>query len=321
MVELLGCDYDFLVKPNYSRDNYSIWDELKKSGNGFRTIEAPNKKLKKYQKKLNKFLSRIESPDFLMSGKRGRSSIKNGFFHLKSSNYVLCVDITDFYPSIDKGKVFRSLKNDFLMSDDIAEILTKFITIPYKNNRGGCLPTGAPSSQIISYMVNKDAFYEINEISKKKGIKMSLYVDDLTFSSKNKIPKSFKNKVGNILKKEKLFIKNKKTKLITKGKTKIITGVAIDKNNNAKIPNRKRKEIFDIIDSKKIKNLTGEELDSLLGKLHYARQIEPNFLQRIYKEAYKLKYKEPYNHKYREYALEKKKSQGQMRDTQIKKMA
>ena len=45
------------------------------------------------------------------------------------------------------------------------------------------LISGSPSSQILSYLVNQQMFGELQQYSNKNNITMSIYVDDITFSS------------------------------------------------------------------------------------------------------------------------------------------
>ena len=58
----------------------------------------------------------------------------------------------------------------------------------------------APTSQILSYMANHKMFDEIQSLANHNGIVMTIYVDDITFSSKNHISNKFKNKVQSIIK-------------------------------------------------------------------------------------------------------------------------
>lgn len=54
---------------------------LVKPNGGKRNINDPGKTLKSIQKVILRSLSRIETPDWLISGKRRRSYISNGIFH------------------------------------------------------------------------------------------------------------------------------------------------------------------------------------------------------------------------------------------------
>ena len=52
------------------------------------------------------------------------------------------------------------------------------------------LPSGTPTSQILSYLANLDMFDEIINYYKEHNLLCSIYVDDITLSTNRKI--SFK---------------------------------------------------------------------------------------------------------------------------------
>ena len=52
------------------------------------------------------------------------------------------------------------------------------------------LPTGAPSSVLLTYWSYKDTFDTIHDFAEDIGIKMTIYVDDMTFSAKSKISRT-----------------------------------------------------------------------------------------------------------------------------------
>ena len=145
-----------------------------------------------------------------------------------------------------------------------------------------------------------DVFDNIYNLCLKKGIRFSLYVDDMTFSSDIKFTNKLPNKIIDIFKKNNLKIKPEKTKRYNKGYAKI-TGVIL-KNNKLYIKNSKRKDIIenlkllnksnDII-KKEIENNNIEiikTISKLNGLLNYTKQIEEdhflanrNRIRKLYK--------------------------------------
>lgn len=101
-------------------------------------------------------------------------------------------------------------------SPDVAHILTNICTIDYseyfidkdvkkyfkENNlkRMKHLPTGSPSSCILSYLVNLDMFQEIEKYIRENNCKVSFYVDDIVILSTFKINKNIIEKVESIIK-------------------------------------------------------------------------------------------------------------------------
>jgi ribosomal protein L19E len=88
-----------------------------------------------------------------------------------------------------------------------------------------------------------------------------------------------------------LEINDKKTKYFSKKQYKDVTGCVITPQQELKVPNRRRKEIVDIVKNKPIEDMTIKEIRSFYGKLNSMRQIEPNIFQQLYNRAKKQYYK------------------------------
>lgn len=258
-----------------SDECYHVYQEPKHNGNGYRTIEAPCKKLKAIQRKINKELQKSEVPLYLCSGIKGKCFIDNALVHV-NGKYVLCIDIDSFYPSTKSENIFQYYKYYLNITDDIAWILTNLTT--YKAH----LPTGAPTSVILAYLGYKKTFDDIYSKSKELNIEMSVYIDDITFSSKMPIPISFYNFVEKRMKEQRLSLKKKKTKWYKPDDFKIITGNGISYNGETKVPLKNIFKIKSIMGNKNIKELNTNELTSLRGALEVARRIENGFFENLY---------------------------------------
>ena len=78
---------------------YSDFTITKKDGK-LRPVTAPCPYLKRVQKALYNLLSRIEKPDWLISGSKGKCYIDNAKYHQRNhSQYAVTLDIKNFYPS------------------------------------------------------------------------------------------------------------------------------------------------------------------------------------------------------------------------------
>lgn len=92
------------------------------------------------------------------------------------------------------------------------------------------MPTGTPTSQLVAYWAYRDAFMQIDAIARKHGCIFSLYVDDMTFSSPQKIPiETLLQELSNVLRPVGHRIKYSKIMYYQKGMAKLITGAIIDK--------------------------------------------------------------------------------------------
>lgn len=145
-------------------------------------------------------INKDTAPIYLKSGIKGMSYIKNVEVHSKN-NFFLLIDIKNFYPSITKSKIKSSLIKQYNQSSDVAEFLSNAITVKQINFQQRALPIGSPLSQNMAYFINKYMFDELYELANSYDITMSVYVDDISFSSKTTIPFKFLNKVIYLIKK------------------------------------------------------------------------------------------------------------------------
>ncbi len=126
----------------------------KKSGKE-RTIESPDELLKRVQKLINYLLQIIFEPYSHYSSNGflfGKGIIRNAKPHI-NKNYVLNLDIKDFFPSINFRRIKVVLElNPFNLKDERERISFLIANIcTYKNH----LPQGVPTSPILSNIVTQ----------------------------------------------------------------------------------------------------------------------------------------------------------------------
>ena len=216
----------------------------------------------------------MERPTWLISGEKGKCYIDNGKSHL-NSNYFLTMDIKKFYDNCSREYVFLFFKNRLMMAGDLAGLCTDIVTYD------GGIPTGCPTSQIIAYYAYESMFNEIYRVACKYGCKYTVYVDDMTFSSKEPFDLNrMRNEVDCILRKYGHKPKYKKVKYYSKGKNVPITGTIVTGQHELKVPNRLQKRVYD--DFQELKYLGGKglsdveikKLNSLKGRIQASRNIE-----------------------------------------------
>lgn len=242
-----------------------------------RQIEVPLPKLSRVHRRINRLISRMETPNYLNSGVKKRSNVKNARDHL-GEHALLKIDIKNFYQSITEEQVSRCFVKYFRCSTDVSESIAKLCCF------NGYLPTGSSISQSLAYLVNRPIFDHINTYSKSKGIKFTCYVDDLTFSGKL-IPRGFIGYIRSYIKNSRGYCchKIRMHKAIT---DKCVTGVVI-RGNVLKVPNSQRKKIHSL--RHLLENMTknyhpSDEKISVLfhqlqGHLFCAGQVNPRYKQ------------------------------------------
>ncbi len=275
--EILGINLNILKNKEYKKlIKYSNF--INEKG---RIINNPDDKLKKIQKRLLKYLCKIETPNYLISGKKGLSYLDNARNHVSKYNYVVTSDISGFYKNCKRRHVYIMLRKKFKMSEDIAGIITDFVCCDEY------VPTGSPTSQIIAFFTYSEIFDKINEFAQEKKYIFTLYVDDMTFSSKEYIDRKILYEIELELRKKNLKFKNKKTKRYSKKENCVITGVAIDKNGNLRVPNKQRNSIIETF--KEFEKTKDEQVYlKLKGKIQAVRMIENNIFSALSRKLNKL---------------------------------
>lgn len=254
--------------------------QMPKADGTTRKVSAPDEQLKKIQRRLLNLLQRIETPDWLISGTQKKSYIDNAAYHAEAE-YVLTIDIRKFYDNCKHKYVNRLFRDQFETSPDVAHILTQITTLSWG------LPTGAPTSQLIAFFAYRNAFLQLDELAKTNGCKFTLYVDDITFSSKTPLASSLLlEESAKILHSVGHRLKYSKIKLYGMDKPKLITGVVLDGEKVERVPNKLRLSIMRDLNTLRncqISTSENEKLQArLLGRIHAARRIE----RRIFPEVY-----------------------------------
>lgn len=270
-----------------------------------RLIEPPQAELKTVQKRMKTLLGKIQVPDNVFSGIKGRSYSDNAHLHLgKSKRNLYKIDLTAFFPSISRETVYRFFFEDLCCSPDVAEILTNLTTVDLKKlnqssllevydflaNKGvkcyNHLISGAPTSQILSYLVNHKMFDELQSLSDKNNVTMTIYVDDVVFSSEHKISSEFRQSVLSLIKKYNYQVSRKKVKGYSKTYPKLVTGVIINSEGRATIKNALRKKIM--VEYEHLRN-NPDDIKSrqrLRGLVTAARQVDKSGYPNIRKFAF-----------------------------------
>lgn len=270
-----------------------------------RLIEPPQAELKTVQKRMKTLLGKIEVPDNVFSGIKDRSYADNARRHLgERSRNLYKIDLTAFFPSISRETVYRFFSEDLCCSPDVSEILTNLTTVDLKKlnqknlsevydflaSKGvrcyNHLISGAPTSQILSYLVNHKMFDELQALSDKNEVIMTVYVDDVVFSSEHKISAEFRKSVLSLIRKYNYQVSRKKVKGYSRAYPKLVTGVIINSEGKATVKNSLRKKI--IVEYEYLRNNPAdkESRQRLRGLVTAAKQVDKSAYPNIRKFAF-----------------------------------
>ena len=161
---------------------YTPYTQKKRKADGTtkkRRIEPSVGLLKKVQRKLNRHIQENYTfPEYLIGGLRGKDSILNAKIHQGSKRFFT-TDLKNYFPSIDGHMVYHALTRAGVRGP-VARLVTSLVTYQ------GHVPQGAPTSSIISSLVfATHVAGPIERLIAGKGIRFTLYVDDLTFSAED----------------------------------------------------------------------------------------------------------------------------------------
>lgn len=272
LATILHLEYDSLLHAN-DFINYTV-SEIEKASGGFRTIYDPCRELKQVQRRIKNLLSRISIPNWVFSGCKGVCHVDNGKYH-EHSVYFIQSDLHAFYDSCSRESVYRLFKDRFKCSSDVSALLSDLTTLTLEDS-STVIPTGSPCAQLVAFLAYQDMFNELHNLASNHGYKFSLYVDDLTFSSKTPFsnPAIFKKKLLQIVKRYGHSLSLSKTAYRGADETKIVTGVAITKEGVSAIPNKLRHKIVEGT----VQSCAGDTItaQSTLGRISSARMIESN---------------------------------------------
>jgi RNA-directed DNA polymerase len=157
--------------------HYAKFSVMKSSG-GTRTIAAPHGGLKLVQLRILKFLEEVFRPRQVVHGfVKGKSIVTNAEQHT-DRRFVLNVDLKDFFPSINFGRVRGALiANPIALPPSAATVIARITCL---NNQ---LPQGAPTSPLLSNIVCSRLDSELLRLVGALGCTYTRYADDISIST------------------------------------------------------------------------------------------------------------------------------------------
>ena len=220
----------YYCNPNHAFHRYHQFKIKKKSG-GFRLITSPrNQSFMMFLRSINEInlysllthinpneiLKSMYTPcDYAMGFAEKRSVVTNAAVH-KGQNYVFNIDLKDFFPSIEQGRIMKRLTlAPFNFSPQIALLISGLCSMRVKRDLPietkqhdldkrfkYVLPQGAPTSPIITNMICDTLDRKLAGLAKRFGLHYTRYADDITFSSMHYVYSEkgeFRNELARII--------------------------------------------------------------------------------------------------------------------------
>ena len=213
---------------------YNTFQIPKKKG-GFREIQAPDTKLKNIQKNLSFFLQSyylLIKPHCvhgffsnLRNYSYSNNIVSNALPHT-AKKYVLNIDLKDFFTNISARMLLKMFMSElFQFPENLATGLTLLTTFK------GFLPTGAPTSPILSNFICMQMDIELEKFCALNNINYTRYADDLTFSMNEKFNDEMLDIIS-IINRNGFFINEKKLRILSKFRKQVVTGIVVNEKVN-----------------------------------------------------------------------------------------
>ena len=209
---------------------------INKKRGGKRHIFAPERLLKKTQKRLNYFLQAyylwikpnevhgfVINPHYLGSH---CNIAANAHVHT-GKKHVVNIDLKDFFPNISAKRIKNLFSSSlFNYNEQISRALTLLTTYESK------LPTGAPTSPVLSNFVCRSLDADLRTFCETNGLYYTRYADDLTFSSDTIISYDTILDIILLIKKNGFEINVKKLRVQLPNRRQTVTGLTVNEKVN-----------------------------------------------------------------------------------------
>lgn len=141
-------------------------------------ITCPVPRLKNIQRRLLHLIEEEYFPKKVVHGFVQGKSIKSNALEHVDRQFVLNVDLQDFFPSIHFGRVSGLfMAEPFNLPREVANVIAKICCFEKQ------LPQGAPTSPIISNLICRRLDSHLRRLASSANCRYSRYADDITISA------------------------------------------------------------------------------------------------------------------------------------------
>lgn len=281
----------FKAQEYHNSSYYKVFSIPKTNGTR-RIIQEPKPELKRIQRQLiHLFRSYIQFPEWVYGvGNNTGSAVDCARIHHRA-RILVKMDIEKFFPSTTQYAVLSGL-HKLVANQETQDLLSSAVKLcVIKVNDSPCevLPTGAPTSPLLSTIAFLPIDKLINQYCMQHNIKYTRYIDDLIFSMNEYVP-GFQKDITKLVQENSCYrINHKKNQVRYRGSApQVVTGVTLNG--------------CDLSISKSFKKQLRTELDhwargnhtmlsgKLAGCLAYVKNVNPNQYQ-YFMQYYKRRQK------------------------------
>ena len=244
---------NYFCHPSRNSKHYVNFTIPKRSG-GVREISAPQRMLKSLLTYVNDMLQALYEPSPAAMGfVPGRSVVENAKQHLRM-NYVLNLDLSNFFPSIPQARVWGALQSKAIgFNRNVANalaglcctemtfyegkpiLMTENLPEGADTEKRCVLPQGSPASPILTNIVCINLDRRLSGLARRFKLNYTRYADDITFSSMHNVYQEngeFMTELRRIITDQQFSINEAKTRLQKRGSRQEVTGLVVSDRVN-----------------------------------------------------------------------------------------
>ena len=216
------------------RPSYSITHIPKRSG-GTRELQVPCQTTKQIQVTLyRKLFARYETHPSACGFISGKSIVDNAKPHV-GNDVIVKLDIKEFFPSTSRRRILNYFRTTG-WTNKASILLTQLLC--YEQG----LPQGAPTSPVISNIVNKSMDCRLDSLANEFNASYTRYADDITYSMavyhRDRVHALLQS-TGAILRSYGYKLNNKKKRIIRGHRRQEVTGLVV--NDVVNLPRSRRR--------------------------------------------------------------------------------
>lgn len=266
----------------YQYRHYTI---PKRTG-GTRDIHHPTPQLKQVQRWLvQTTFNNLPVHEAVHSYVVGRSIRTHAHVHAES-NYLLRLDFTNFFPSLNQNWVKRYLRRsvergDLHLDNDALHLVARLVCRYSEADGSMALSIGAPSSPTLSNAILYELDCKLCEMANQLGVVYSRYADDVYFSARlpnilQDVEKQFRALVTEYT--PELSVNERKTERRSRRTRRVVTGLVLTPTRLISIGRERKRQIRSRIYLFFKGELPADEALQLAGLLAFANDVEPELL-------------------------------------------
>ena len=261
---------------------------IPKRAGGVRLISQPAREVKALQRWFMSSCENVLKVDRAAAAYVRRKGIKHNARKHRENEFLLKMDFANFFPSIRSRDLRRYIAVDapWLLDNEDIERVVRLLFFSEGPHLGLRLSIGAPTSPWLSNVLMYRFDQSVGRLCRDAKVTFTRYADDVTFSanepdSLRAVEKALRGIVAD-LDSPRLVFNSKKTIMLSRKSQRRVTGLVLSNDGNVSLGRARKRIIRAAVHHLILGRLSKEEIAQVRGWLAFARDVEPEFVRRLY---------------------------------------